>query len=187
MASSSDRTAPQRSQHDDLRLVVARSAHRRQLLLLGQHRKTKHLTIEVNRSVEISHVHHDTLKVHPLLQVFSSAESPCEASITRAVPSIQSCPDLLVQESTVSKGRASTAHVPYPREYDSGWLMDSMTSELDHKTSTTRGHLRTYLGFAPGLGRPTGCWRKAGDVPRAESESSSGGSNGTGAAKRRHN
>jgi Osmosensitive K+ channel His kinase sensor domain len=31
--------------------------------------------------------------------------------------------------------------------------MDSMTSELDHKTFTTRGHLRTYLGFAPGVGK----------------------------------
>src|ERR1039457_3654691 len=79
--SSSDRTAPKRSQHDDLRLVVPRSAHRRQLFLLGQQRKTKHLTIEVNRSVEISHVHHDTLKVHPLLQVFNRAEAPCEASM----------------------------------------------------------------------------------------------------------
>src|SRR5450755_447308 len=71
MASTSDRTAPKRSQYDDLRLVAPRSAHRRQLLLLGQQRKTKHLTIEVNRSVEISHVHHDTLKIHPLLQAFS--------------------------------------------------------------------------------------------------------------------
>jgi K+-sensing histidine kinase KdpD len=50
-------------------------------------------------------------------------------------------------------GRASTAHVPYPREYHSGWLMDSMTSELDHKVFTPRGHLRTYLGFAPGVGK----------------------------------
>src|ERR1700732_2139466 len=81
MASSSDRTAPEGSQHDDLRLVVPGSAHRRQLLLLGEQRETKHLAIEVNRSVEISHVHHDTLKVHPLLQVFSRAEALCEASI----------------------------------------------------------------------------------------------------------
>jgi len=31
--------------------------------------------------------------------------------------------------------------------------MDSMTSELDHKTFTTHGHLCTYLGFAPGVGK----------------------------------
>jgi two-component system sensor histidine kinase KdpD len=28
-----------------------------------------------------------------------------------------------------------------------------MTSELDHKTFTTHGQLRTYLGFAPGVGK----------------------------------
>ena len=28
-----------------------------------------------------------------------------------------------------------------------------MTSERDHKTFTTHGHLRTYLGFAPGVGK----------------------------------
>src|ERR1039457_1546214 len=133
--SSSDRTAPKRSQHDDLRLVVPRSAHRRQLFLLGQQRKTKHLTIEVNRSVEISHVHHDTLKVHPLLQVFNrERRHHAKPPYTQTAPSIQGCPDLPVHESTVCKGRASTAHVPYPCEYHSGWLMDSMTSELDHKT-----------------------------------------------------
>src|SRR5271165_5125403 len=74
MASSSDRTAPKRPQDDDLRMVAPRSAHCCQLLLLGQHRKAEYLTIEVNRSVEIGHVHHDTQKVHPLLQIFSRAE-----------------------------------------------------------------------------------------------------------------
>src|ERR1700733_13246346 len=68
-------------------------------------------------------------------------------------PSRVAGPDLPVHESIVCKGRASTAHVPYPCEYDSGWLIDSMTSELDHKTFTTHGHLRTYLGFAPGVGK----------------------------------
>src|SRR3984885_12595384 len=28
-----------------------------------------------------------------------------------------------------------------------------MTSELDHETFTTHGHLRTYLGTAPGVGK----------------------------------
>jgi two-component system sensor histidine kinase KdpD len=31
--------------------------------------------------------------------------------------------------------------------------MDSMANEFDHKTFTTHAHLRTYLGFAPGVGK----------------------------------
>src|SRR6202034_3012953 len=80
MASSSDRTAPESPQDDDLRLV-ARSAHRCQLLLLGEHRKAEYLTIEINRSVEIGHVHHDTQKVHHVLQIFSGGGGTFEAPV----------------------------------------------------------------------------------------------------------
>jgi hypothetical protein len=83
MACSPNPTRPKRAEHDDLRVIALWSGHRRQLLLLGQQRKTKHLTIELNRSVEICHVHHYTLKVHPLLQVFTRAEeAPVHPSFT---------------------------------------------------------------------------------------------------------
>src|ERR1700722_5040411 len=92
MAGSSERTAPKFSQHDDLRMVAPRSAHRRQLLLLGQQRKSKHLTIEVNRSVEISHVHHDALKVHPCSKSSVERRHHAKPPFTQAAPSIHSVP-----------------------------------------------------------------------------------------------
>ena len=76
VASSRHRTAAKFAQHDDLGYVVPGSAHCSQLLFLGQQGETKHLAIEVNRSLELSHVHHDTLKVHPVLQISTRAETP---------------------------------------------------------------------------------------------------------------
>ena len=48
--------------------VAPRRPHRGESLLLGQQRKSNTLARELDRTVEVSHVHHDGLKMHPLLQ-----------------------------------------------------------------------------------------------------------------------
>src|SRR6202035_945994 len=86
MASTDLATAPKRSEHNDLGVVGPWSAHRRQLIILGQQLEIEHLTIEVNRSIEISNVHHDTLKVHRILPVLDRAETPREPGNPNTFP-----------------------------------------------------------------------------------------------------
>ncbi len=64
MASSDEGTAPERPKDNGLRSVAARGTNHGQLLFSGQEVEAQHMTIEVDRSVQIGDIHHDTVKVH---------------------------------------------------------------------------------------------------------------------------
>jgi hypothetical protein len=88
MTSSRDNASPKRSWHDHLSpIALERSPP--PIAPFEQQRKPKNLTIEVNRSVEISHVHHDTVKIHRHPQVFSGAGTPSGSRYTQ--PAFHQC------------------------------------------------------------------------------------------------
>ena len=70
MASSFEGTVPELPQDDDLVASLPEALTAANSSCLGEEREAEHLAIEVDRPLQIGHIHHDTMKVHLLLQVF---------------------------------------------------------------------------------------------------------------------